>query len=333
MTQSSGVSDYEVRRIVNSEISRIENKFNRRINDLMSDITRIGNKLEGAIERQTAAIIAGVGATTSAVVSTKEDLGEKLLLQVRSSLQLELGRKLNDARSSGSSMAAFFGDIKERFDKSIESIYLNRLEYDERFKQIYEEYQNKIRTIGEHIFQIRDEIKLVENNSSESLEQLYSLPIEVDLHRLELRSSELNDTVDMLAGSRLQEIKNSLTDFEKEIDALSFGESLPNEFALETSYVESEIAKKSFIAANLKYDDSNLIIENNDTDNQNIFKSKASEIINSEFNSKSKRNLEDEEYNNLIAAANTLLEDELISKDDYEFALSIIQSRKITKFN
>ena len=46
-----------------------------------------------------------------------------------------------------------------------------------------------------------------------------------------------------------------------------------------------------------------------------------------------KRDLDDEEYNKLLLAANTLLEDELISKDDYEFALSIIESRKITKFN
>lgn len=172
----SGVSQSYVDQRIDSLRNELKQHVNSRIAELMSEISSMARQLERAIETQTAAIIAGVGATTAAVVSTKSEisdtrtqLSEKLTLQLRSELQLELGRKLNVARSASAKFKQFFQDIRSRFEKSVEGVFINRMEYDERFNQIFDEYENKIRTIGEHIFQIRDEIRLVESSSSQSL--------------------------------------------------------------------------------------------------------------------------------------------------------------------
>ena len=190
-SSSEGISEGLARQIARQEARDIANdlreEFNSKINDIMRDIDQMSRELQRSIETQTAAIIASVGTTTAAVMSTKDEVEQakgQITLQLRSELQLEMGRKLNVARSASSKFKQFFEDIKSRFDKSVHNVFINRNEYDVRFIQIFEEYEKKIRTIGEHIFQIRDEIKLVEDASSESLETIHSLPLEVDLYRL-----------------------------------------------------------------------------------------------------------------------------------------------------
>ena len=260
MSQSSGgISAGEARRIAREEADQVRRHLEQKIEKLMDDIRRVGDQLKSAIETQTAAIVAGVGLTTAAVASTKSEisdtrtqLSEKLTLQLRSELQLELGRKLNVARSASAKFKQFFQDIRSRFEKSVEGVFINRMEYDERFNQIFDEYENKIRTIGEHIFQIRDEIRLVESSSSQSLETIYSLPMEVDLYRLEMRSEELDQTVNMLEVSRLQEIKRSLDELKSSISMLSYQKGIATEqrAGLEALYVKSSTGDQDlFVAA------------------------------------------------------------------------------------
>jgi len=338
----SGVSQSYVDQKINSLRNELKQHVNSRIAELMSEISSMARQLERAIEIQTAAIIAGVGATTAAVVSTKSEisdtrtqLSEKLTLQLRSELQLELGRKLNVARSASAKFKQFFQDIRSRFEKSVEGVFINRMEYDERFNQIFDEYENKIRTIGEHIFQIRDEIRLVESSSSQSLETIYSLPMEVDLYRLEMRSEELDQTVNMLEASRLQEIKSSLNELKSAIATLSYqkGIAADQRAGLEALYVTSSAGEQDLLVAakasrspggSITVDNS--ILENPDSD---ISGEVAQSVIEA-LATRQQRPLQEEEVEELREAIRTLSEDGIISPDDAALASAVVESRKVS---
>jgi len=338
----SGVSQSYVDQTINSLRNELKQHVNSRINELMSEITSMARQLERAIEIQTGAIIAGVGATTAAVVSTKSEisntrtqLSEKLSLQLRSELQLELGRKLNVARSALGKFKQFFQDIRSRFEKSVEGVFINRTEYDERFTQIFDEYENKIRTIGEHIFQIRDEIRLVETSCSQSLETIYSLPMEVDLYRLEMRSEELDETVNMLEVSRLQEIKSSLDDLKSAVSMLSYQQGLPagQRAGLEALYVTSStgdkdllLAAKAFRSPGGSINVDNSILEDSESEiSSDILKDVAETLSN-----RQQRPLQEEEYEELKEAIISLSKDGIISPDDAAFANAVVESRKVS---
>lgn len=343
MTQSGGgISAGEARRIAQEEVANLKRYVDNELNQIMTDIRRVGDQLKSAIETQTAAIIAGVGATTAAVVSTKSEisdtrteLSEKLTLQLRSELQLELGRKLNVARSASAKFKQFFQDIRSRFEKSVEGVFINRMEYDERFNQIFDEYQNKIRTIGEHIFQIRDEIRLVESSSSQSLETIYSLPMEVDLYRLEMRSEELDQTVNMLEASRLQEIKSSLDDLKGAIATLSYQRGIASEESagLEALYVTSSTGEQDLLlgakasrspGGSITVDNS--ILESSDSD----ISGEITQTVIKALSTRQQRPLQEEEYEELREAIRTLSEDGIISPDDAALASAVVESRKVS---
>jgi hypothetical protein len=345
MSQSGGgISSSEARAIARQEADKVRRDLENKLNKLMNDIRDVGNQLKSAIETQTATIIAGVTATTAAVVSTKSEIADtrtqisdKLTLQLRSELQLELGRKMNVARSASAKLKQFFQDIKTRFEKSVEGVFINRMEYDERFNQIFDEYENKIRTIGEHIFQIRDEIRLVESASSHSLETIYSLPMEVDLYRLEMRSEELDQTVSMLEISRLSEIKSSLDELKAAVSSLSYQQGLPADqcSGLEVSYVTSSSGEHDFLLAaqalrspggSMTIDNS--ILENPDSDLSIDVVKNALQAL----EARQQRQFNEEEYDELAEAIKTLSEDGIISPDDAAFASAVIDTRKLSVY-
>jgi hypothetical protein len=338
----SGVSQSYVDQRINSLRNELKQHVNSRIAELMSEISSMARQLERAIEIQTAAIIAGVGATTAAVVSTKSEisdtrtqLSDKLTLQLRSELQLELGRKLNVARSASAKFKQFFQDIRSRFEKSVEGVFINRMEYDERFNQIFDEYENKIRTIGEHIFQIRDEIRLVESSSSQSLETIYSLPMEVDLYRLEMRSEELDQTVNMLEASRLQEIKSSLDELKGAIATLSYQKGIAAEqrAGLEALYVTSSSGDQDILLAAkaARSPGGSITVDNSilDSPDSDISGEVAQSVIKA-LSTRQQRPLQEEEYEELREAIRTLSEDGIISPDDAALASAVVESRKVS---
>lgn len=342
MTQSGGVSPSDLNGAINDLRRELKNHVDTRIKDLMSEISSMARQLERAIETQTAAIVAGATATTAAVVSTKSEITDtrtelsgKLTLQLRSELQLELGRKLNVARSASAKFKQFFQDIRSRFEKSVEGVFINRIEYDERFNQIFDEYENKIRTIGEHIFQIRDEIRLVEASSSQSLETIYSLPMEVDLYRLDMRSEELDQTVNMLEMSRLQEIKNSLNELKSAISSLSYQPNIAIEQSagLEALYVTSSTGDHDLLLAAkaIRSPGGSITVDNSilDSPESDISGDIGKSVIDA-LSARQQRPLQEEEYEELREAVRTLSEDGIISPDDALFASAVVESRKVS---
>lgn len=306
----------------------------------MRDIDQMSRELQRSIETQTAAIIASVGTTTAAVISTKDEVEQakgQITLQLRSELQLELGRKLNVARSASSKFKQFFEDIKSRFDKSLQGVFINRNEYDVRFIQIFEEYEKKIRTIGEHIFQIRDEIKLVEEASSESLETIHSLPLEVDLYRLKLRSEELDQTIQLLEASRLHEIKSSLSKLQLAADSLSFNNlnSSDDRIGIEALLVKSNNNKSDLLmgADAQRSPGASVQLQSELLDNaDNCLDENLQTILEHGLEQRQTRDLNNQEYQELQEAINTLSEDGIISPDDAAFAEAVINSKNIKTY-
>lgn len=345
MSQSGGgVTHAQLQQEIANAKSQLRGEFQSEIKRLMSEISAMARQVERAIETQTAAIIAGVAATTAAVVSTKSEisdtrnqLSEKLTLQLRSELQLELGRKLNVARSASAKFKQFYQDIRSRFEKSVEGVFINRTEYDERFNQIFEEYENKVRTIGEHIFQIRDEIRLVESSCSQSLETIYSLPMEVDLYRLDIRSQELDETVSLLEASRLLEIKSSLDNLKTAASQLSYPRALPkNERAgFEAIYIGSSTGDQDLMLAAkaVRNPGQSVSVDTGTIDSDDSILSP--EILSTVIETLSKRQIQplrEEEYQELRDAVKTLIDDGIISPDDAAMATAVIESRKISQY-
>lgn len=349
MSQSSpgisrSVAEAIADRAADRALREAKNYVDQKVTAIMRDIDQMSRELQSSIETQTAAIIAGVGATTTAIISTKSEISDtrnqisdKLTLQLKSELQLELGRKLNVARSASTKFQQFFQEIKSRFDRTVQGVFINRNEYDIRFNQIFEEYENKIRSIGDHIFQIRDEIRLVEASNSESLETIHGLPMEVDLYRLTLRSEELDQTMQLLEVSRLQEIKTSLSKLAETCEALSFPNLYDDhqELGMEAQLLTSESGSADLLvgADVQRAPGASMRLETSITSNPaNYITENLSEIIQERLAPKAKRDLNEMEYKELQEAIQTLSEDGIISPDDAAFAEAVINAKSIQTY-
>jgi len=83
-------------------------------------------------------------------------------------------------------------------------------------------------TIGEHIFQIKlEDIAPAEKAALVPYEQAHALPLEMDLQRLAVRSQNLDETLNLLKSSRLDDVVNSLDSLKKLLASHSIGEDVP----------------------------------------------------------------------------------------------------------
>lgn len=210
------------------------------------------------MDRQTVAVVGGVAATTIMLERTKSQIEtdfqqtrHKLELQTESTLQIEVGKKISDVSSLRSKLAAFAQDIKGRYDKSLEGVAINRDLYDVNFNKIRDEYENKIRTIGDHIIRIREEdIAPAEAAARVPYEAAHSLPMELDLERLQLRSQSLDETLSLLKSNRLDEVLGSLDGVHQVLQAHDMGDQAPGkgvELRVEGLLVSSGIQTKLLV--------------------------------------------------------------------------------------
>lgn len=203
---------------VKSEIQRLEN-----------EMREVGEMIVNAIDRQTVAVVGGVAATTVMLERTKQQIEDdfqltrgRIEVQTESTLQIEVGKKVADASGLKGKLEAFFGDIRTRYDRSLVSVGLNFELYNQNFQKITEDYQSKLRTIGEHIFRIKlEDIAPAVKAARVPYEDAHSLPIEVDLKRLSARSANLDGTLDLLKTSRLDEVVHSLDALDRTLSRYS----------------------------------------------------------------------------------------------------------------
>ena len=216
--------DQKVERL-DSKVARLESWVQSEIDRLEREMREIGDKIVGAINQQTAAIVGGVAANTVMIETLKgkveDEFGrtiDKLDTQIESALQVEVVKKMADASSINSKLTAFVSDIRTRFDKSIFNAAANRELYNVNFRKITDEYENKIYTIGQHIFELRDQdIAAALEAARVPYELTHGLSIEMDMARLSARSQNLDETVGLLRQSRVDEVLSSMDDLENEL--------------------------------------------------------------------------------------------------------------------
>jgi hypothetical protein len=239
---------------VRAEIRALQSYVEQEIARLEREMREIGEMIVKAIDRQTTAVVGGVAATTLMIERTKQQIQtdfsetrQKLDLQTESTMQIEIGKKVAEAQSNKTKLENFVQDIKTRFEKSIESAAINRELYDLNFQKILDEFDNKIQTIGSHIFQIRHEdIAPAERAAQIAYQAAHNLPIEMDLHRLDIRSQNLDQSLSMLKSSRLDEVLHSQARNDAQLQAFAgnFPAQAPQELVIEAIYTSSPLQQK-----------------------------------------------------------------------------------------
>jgi hypothetical protein len=206
----------DLRRWVESEIRRLED-----------EMREVGEMIVSAIDKQTVAVVGGVAATTFMLERTKQQIEEdfqatrgRIEIQTESTLQIEVGKKVSDATGLKGKLEAFIQDIRTRYDRSLLGVGQNYELYNQNFQKITDDYQSKLRTIGEHIFRIKlEDIAPAVKAARVSYEDAHSLPIEMDLKRLSARSANLDETLTLLRTSRLDEAIHSLDALDHTLEA------------------------------------------------------------------------------------------------------------------
>ena len=323
----------QLRRYVEGEIQRLER-----------EMREIGEMIVHAIDRQTLAVVGGVAATTLMIERTKsqietdfQETRTKLELQTESTLQIEVGKKVSEATSLRSKLNAFEKDIRSRFDKSIENAAMNRELYNLNFRKIRDEYENKIHTIGEHIFQIKlEDIAPAEKAALVPYEQAHSLPMEMDLQRLAVRSQNLDETLNLLRNSRLDDVVNSLEDLQKVLASHSTGDDVPGsnvnlcvEGFVSTSSIQTRVLVGHVAKPVTSDDHISLALAENSLAHYN---SKAvSDRVGLSLSTRKSRKIEGGEIVLLSRASDSLLSRGLISQEAHALFQDFLGSDKLKK--
>ncbi|MGA0844586.1 MAG: hypothetical protein ACO3RT_10595 [Arenicellales bacterium] len=228
----------QLQRYVDAEIAKLEKEMERVGEMIVHAIRQQTNEITDSIDQQKIAVVAGVAATTMMLERTKQTIEhefettiQRIERQTESTLQMELGKKIASANAVKGKLTTFIGDIRSRFDRALLNVNINRELYNLNFNKIVGDFDSKVKTIGSHILEIRDEdIAPAVQAASFPQEVTHSLPIEVDLKRLEARSRNLDETLEILKGSRLDEVTGSL----ERLDATL------NEFSLDIDLAQTK---------------------------------------------------------------------------------------------
>ena len=160
-------------------------------------------------------------ATSTAGFASNREVSERVNASVQDSthaqVRMEYLRRHAEARAPIRTMQAFSKEIDERFEMALESVQLNRQTYNEHFKNIRDEYQQKLRTIGQHIFQVIEEnfLPVVEQRVEVPRLKYQQLALEVDEERIKSRSDQLDAELDTFFQEKLK----PLLDLEKKTSA------------------------------------------------------------------------------------------------------------------
>lgn len=225
----------QVESLVRQEIDRLEREMREVGEMVVRAIGQQTSEITDAIDDQKRALIAGVAATTLMIERTKQQIETdfattiaRIEQQTESALQVEMGKKIADASALKGKLQSFIGDIRARFDRALLGVNVNRELYSLNFRKIVDDFDAKVRTIGSHILQIRDEdIAPAVSAAGFVQEATHGLPIEVDLRRLEARSRNLDETLGVLKNSRLDEVTGSLDRMDGLLDAYSLSMPIP----------------------------------------------------------------------------------------------------------
>jgi hypothetical protein len=317
-------------RELRSEIQRLEREMREVGEMIVSELRDQTSQISNRIENQTVAVVGGVAANTLMLERTKSQIQDdfdktrtKIDLQTEASLQIEVGKKMADSLSTHAKLMAFARDIKNRFEKSLEFVYLNRQLYNVNFQKIVDEYTNKLKTIGEHIFLIRDsDISPAIEAAHAPLDQIHGLPMEVDLYRLKVRSENLEEVLNILKESRFDKVVNSINSLETTLETqYALNKNITNSSQSKQLSVVglatiSPIATDILVGAKaLEVEKGQLVNIENSSSYNSYQSNKVESLIMNVVSSSEATELTIDEIKDLIEAAKRLVDKKMISNE------------------
>lgn len=228
--------DGEVARI-RQEMSEIANSINRMAQTLSSQLSELkttATKQVATTGKLLTTNQMGFTANTAAVAlvqSSTEGVKTNVANNTSALVEMEYLRLYNEARAPIRFISGFGEEIDERFLKAVETVALNRDLYDDHFERIYDESDNKVRTIGSHIFQVLEEdfMPTVEARLTVPRSEFIRLPLAIDEKHIEVRNELLDGVMDSLGGHVLEPLLQKHHAFEQQ---------LANDFSCESSTPE-----------------------------------------------------------------------------------------------
>lgn len=346
MADGVGVSPGELSSAISALRSELRSEFRAGLRDLQAELhseirrleeemRQIGEMIVSAIHTQTLEITAGMAATTAMVESTRRQIEDDFSKTRESTLQIEVGKKVAEARSVRDKMAAFIGDIRSRFDRALITSAQNRELYNVAFRTLNDEYAAKIQSIGAHIFQIRmDDIAPAMKAAEVPFEEAHSLPIEMDLVRLARRSEQLDRVLEMLKGARLDEVVSSLETLEDALDSNVVNvtaEARDHDYCVEAVATRSVLATRVCAGVTARRVDSGLNVDlSTPGEGLAAFASAyVSDRVGRQLEAAPKREASAAEVERLTAAAQALRGRQLISEDALDLVQAFLKSGKL----
>lgn len=209
----------------------------RKLDEVRSSVDARGNEVVDRIEStntQLVAANAGILATNGSILlhkrSTERQFArtkELISKQTSAVVQMECIRAYNEAVALRAKALAFAEEIDDQFDKAVEGVFINRILYDKHFQAIYEEYDAKVRTIGEHIFAIwESDLRPAEQCAQVPHSAFQQLALEVDLERLARRSAQLDQDLEVVFERSLEPRLDMDRSFERALSS-TYGQPAP----------------------------------------------------------------------------------------------------------
>jgi hypothetical protein len=222
-----GALQQATREGLNANASHLERANNRLAN--VEAVTRDGLARNEAVTRD------GLEQTKVATLGVKGEVALNTVSVERGTttqLQMEFLRIHAEGQAAARRIAGFATEVDERFAKSLESVTLNRSLYDKHFESIHVEFDNKMRTIGEHIYRIYDEdfLPVVENRLKVPRIEYQALPLAVDEERVNARSEQLDANLAEIRSETLEPLLALHADFEQTMKSrFALGKGVPDQ--------------------------------------------------------------------------------------------------------
>ncbi len=182
----------------------------------------VENTTREGLENNQRSTREGLAIATAATLDVKSEVNFNTVSVERGTtaqIQMEFLRIHAEGQSAARRIIGFATEVDERFNKSLESVTLNRQLYDKHFESIYNEYDNKMRTIGEHIYRIIDEDfePIVQTPLGVPRIEYQELALAVDTERVEARSSQLDANLAEIRDQLLTPLIALHTNFEADL--------------------------------------------------------------------------------------------------------------------
>lgn len=198
------------------EMAKIASSIKEMQRALVQSLSALQDRVEATNKTTKALIVAnesGFQRTLSATktgfertLSATQQVDEAVTRNTGALVEMEYLRLYGEAQAPLRFIESFAEEIDDRFAKAIEDVYLNRELYNQHFDRIYDEYDAKIRSIGEHIFELleNDFEPIVERSQQVPQLEYAKLSLEVDEVQVAVRSQLLDDALESLKQTSLQ---------------------------------------------------------------------------------------------------------------------------------